>query len=204
MFSSRTWYSRRIRLAPTTDRRSPGGALPGAATRVATFLLLIAGGVVALLFAIRLTAAAFDRGFSPFPYLQLPTGHAARAWLLVVVVAVLATLVWLVLRHGERMLWLSCAAGGVLAPSADLEHLLEAAACRHPEVVRAQARLQIHRGTMTGTLRIFCRPLVDPAPVAAYVGSEARHELCAATAVTAELAVRPSVLTVRQLKRYLS
>jgi len=174
------------------------------ATRVATFLLLVAGGGIALLFAMRLTAAAFDFDFSPFPYLELPAGHAARAWLLVLVVGVLTTLVWLVVRHGERMLWLSGSTGGVLVPAADLEGLLEAAACRHREVVRAQARLQIRRGAPTGTLRIFCRPLVDPAPVAADVGNEARRELSAVTGrETAELAVRPRVLAVRQLKRYL-
>ena len=159
---------------------------------------------MALLFAMRLTAAAFECDFSPFPYLELPAGHAARAWLLVLVVGVLAALVWLVMRHGERMLWLSGLTGGVLAPAPDLEGLLEAAACRHPEVVRAEARLQIRRGELTGTLRIFCRPLVDPARVAADVGSEARHELSAVTGrETAELAVRPRVLAVRQLKRYL-
>lgn len=159
---------------------------------------------MALLFAVRLTAVAFGCAFSPFPYLELPVGHAARALLLALVVGVLATLVWLVMRHGERMLWLSASTGGVLAPAFDLESLVEAAACRHPEVVRAQARLQIRRGALTGTLRIFCRPLVDPAPVAAAVGSEARHELTAATGRDAgEVAVRPSVLTIGQLKRYL-
>lgn len=159
---------------------------------------------MALLFAMRLTAAAFDCDFSPFSYLELPAGHAARAWLLVLALGALATLVWLVLRHGERTLWLSGATGGVLAPSADLEDLLETAACRHPEVVSAQARLQIRGGAPTGSLRIYCRPLVDPAPVAAEIGREARHELTTMTGRdTAELAVRPSVLAVSQLKRYL-
>jgi hypothetical protein len=160
--------------------------------------------VVALLLAMRLTAAAFACDFSPFPYLGLPSSHAVRAWLLVLAVGVLATLVWLVVRHGERTLWLSGAAGGVLAPAADLESLLVAAACRHPEVVGAHARVRICSGALTGTLRLFCRPLVDPAPVAADVGGEARRVLGAATGrEAAGLAVRASVLSVKQLKRYL-
>lgn len=174
------------------------------ATRVATFLLLLAGGLVALLFAMRLTAAAFACDFSPFPYLELPASHATRAWLLALVVGALATLVWLVLRHGERMVWLSNSTGGVLAPAAVLEGLLERAASRHPEVVRAQARLQIRGGALTGTLHVLCRPLVDPVPVAAEVAGEARRELSVVTGrEPAELTVRPRVLAVRQLKRYL-
>lgn len=178
--------------------------MPGAVTRVATFLLLLGGGLVALLFAMRLTAAAFDCDFSPFPYLDLPLSPAMRAWLLALVVGVLATLIWLVLRHGERMLWLSGPTGGVLAPASDLERVVEAVACRHPEVVRAQARLRIRGGAPTGTLHIFCRPLVDPAPVAAEVGGEGRRELSAMTGrAAAKLTVRPRVLAVKQLKRHL-
>lgn len=159
---------------------------------------------MALLFAMRLAAAAFGRDFSLFPYLSLPAGHAARAWLLALGIGVLAMLVWLVMRHGDRMLWLSGSTGGVLVPASDLEGLVEAAACRHPEVVRAQVQLRIRKGVLTGTLHILCRPLVDPAPVAADVGGAASHELSAVTGrETAELAVRPRVLAVGQLKRYL-
>jgi hypothetical protein len=159
---------------------------------------------VALLFAMRLTAAAFGCDFSPFRYLGVPADHAARAWLLVLAVVGLATLVWLVMRHGERMLWLNGTAGGVLVPASGLEDLLEAAACRHPEVVRAQAGLQIRGGVPTGDLRLFCRPLADHMAVAADVDREARHELTTLTGrETGELVVRPRVLTVRQLKRYL-
>ncbi|HEY5169431.1 MAG TPA: hypothetical protein VIK03_08590, partial [Thermoleophilia bacterium] len=68
-------------------------------TRIATFLLLLAGGLVALLFAMRLTAAAFDCDFSPFPYITPGGGHSLLAWLLLIAMAVLAGLVWLVLRH---------------------------------------------------------------------------------------------------------
>jgi len=63
-------------------------------TRIATFLLLLAGGLVALLFAMRLTAAAFDCDFSPFPYITPGGGHALLAWLLLLAMAVLAGLVW--------------------------------------------------------------------------------------------------------------
>jgi hypothetical protein len=160
--------------------------------------------VVTLLLATRLTAAAFARDFSPFSLIGLPSTHAARAWLLVLAVGLLATLVWLVVRHGERMLWLSGSAGGVLAPAADLESLLAAAACSHPEVVRAHVRLGMSGRALTGTVQLFCRPLVDPAPVAADVGGEARRQLSAVTGrEAAGLVVRARVLSVRQLTRYL-
>ncbi len=102
-------------------------------------MLLLAAGFVALLFAMRLTAAAFGCDFSPFWYLGVSADHGTRAWLLAGVVAGLAVLVWLVLRHGEETLWLRGDAGGVLVPAAALARLAEEAASRHPEVVRAAA-----------------------------------------------------------------
>ena len=62
-------------------------------TRIATFLLLLAGGLVALLFAVRLTAAALGRDFSPFPYITPGGGHALLAWLLLLAVSFAVTLV---------------------------------------------------------------------------------------------------------------
>ena len=47
---------------------------PTAVTRAAAFVLLVAAGLVALLFAMRLTAAAFGCGFSPFRYLGINAG----------------------------------------------------------------------------------------------------------------------------------
>jgi hypothetical protein len=171
---------------------------------VATFVLLVAAGFVALLFAMRLTAAAFDFAFSPFTYLGIPADHAARAWLLAGVVIVLAVLVWLVLRHGEETLWLPGDAGGVLVPAAALAGLAEETACRHPEVVRAEAVLRIREGAPGGTMRVYARPLADPARLAAEVEPAVRERLTRVVGVApARLVVRPRILSVPQLKRHL-
>ena len=174
-------------------------------TRVATFVLLIAAGFVALLFAMRLTAAALGCAFSPFPYLGVPADHASRAWLLAGVVIVLGVLVWLVLRHGEETLWLRGeAGGGVLVPAAGLARLAEDAACRHPEVVSAAAALRVRGGAVGGRVRVCGRPLADPARLAAEVELAVRERLAQVVGVApARLVVRPRILTVPQLKRYL-
>ena len=148
-------------------------------------MLLIAAGVVVLLFAARLTAASLGWAFSPFRYLGIPADHASRAWLLAAVVIVLAVLVWLVLRHGEQTLWLPGEAGGVLVPAAALARLAEETACRHPEVVRAEAVLRVGGGAAE----------VEPA---------VRDRLARVVGVApARLVVRPRILTVPQLKRHL-
>jgi hypothetical protein len=171
---------------------------------VATFVLLVVAGCVALLFAMRLTAAAFGWAFSPFPYLGVPADHASRAWLLAGVVIVLAVLVWLVLRHGEETLWLPGEAGGVLAPSAALARLAEETACRHPEVVRAEAVLRVRGGAAGGAVRVYGRPLADAARLAAEVEPAVRDRLARVVGVApARLVVRPRILTVPQLKRHL-
>ena len=167
-------------------------------------MLLVAAGFVALLFAMRLTAAAFGCAFSPFPYLGIPADHASRAWLLAGVVIVLAVLVWLVLRHGEETLWLPGEAGGVLVPAAALARLAEETACRHPEVVRAEAVLRVREGAPGGTVRVYGRPLADPARLAAEVEPAVRERLARVVGVApARLVVRPRILTVPQLKRHL-
>ena len=171
---------------------------------MATFVLLVAAGFVALLFAMRLTAAAFGCDFSPFPYLGIPADHASRAWLLAGVVVVLAVLVWLVLRHGEETLWLPGEAGGVLVPAAALARLAEETACRHPEVVRAEAVLRVREGAPGGTVRVYGRPLADPARLAAEVEPAVRERLARVVGLApARLVVRPRILTVPQLKRHL-
>lgn len=196
--------SRRSSLPPTTDSRRPAGVAAAALTRVATFVLLIAAGVVALLFALRLTAASLGWAFSPFGYLGIPADHGSRAWLLAGVVVALAVLVWLVLRHGEETLWLRGAAGGVLVPAAALARLVEDAACLHPEVVRAAAELRVRDGAPGGTVRVYGRPLADPARLAAEVEPAVRERLARVLGVApARLVVRPRILTVPQLKRYL-
>ena len=168
-------------------------------------MLLIVAGFVALLFAMRLTAAAFGCTFSPFPYLGIPADHALRAWLLAGVVVALAVLVWLVLRHGEETLWLPGeAGGGVLVPAAALAGLAEGAACRHPEVVRAAAALRVRRGVVGGSVRVYGRPLADRARLAAEVELAVRERLARVTgSAPGRLVVRPRILTVPQLKRYL-
>ena len=167
-------------------------------------MLLVAAGCVALLFAMRLTAAAFDCDFSPFPYLGITADHASRAWLLAGVVIVLSALVWLVLRYGEQTLWLCGDSGGVLVPAAALARLAEETACRHPEVVRAAAELRVREGAPSGTVRVYGRPLADRARLAAEVDLAVRERLARAVgAAPARLVVRPRILTVAQLKRHL-
>ena len=178
--------------------------MPGLATRVATFVLLVAAALVALMFAMRLTAAAFGCEFSPFTYLGISAVHATRAWLLAGVIAVLAVLLWLVLRHGEETLWLPGTAGGVLVPAAALALLAAEAACRHPEVVRAEATLRVREGAPDGTVRVYGRPLADPARLAAEIELAVRERLALVVGVAPlRLAVRPRILTVPQLKRHL-
>lgn len=152
----------------------------------------------------RLTAAAFGCGFSPFGYLGIPAGHATRAWLLSGVVAALGVLVWLVLRHGEEALWLPGSAGGVLVPAAALARLAEQTACEHPDVVRAAASLRVRGGAPGGTVRVYGRPLADAVRLAAEVEPGVRERLTRVVGVApSRLTVRPRILTVPQLKRYL-
>jgi hypothetical protein len=167
-------------------------------------VLLVAAGFVALLFAMRLTAAALGCAFSPFKYLGIPADHALRAWLLAGVVVVLAVLVWLVLRHGEETLWLPGDGGGVLVPAAVLARLAEQTARKHPEVLRAEAALRVREGAPGGTVRVYGRPLADPARLAAEVETAVRERLARVVGIApVRLVVRPRIVTVPQLKRYL-
>jgi hypothetical protein len=196
--------SRRSRLPPRPDRRRPAGVSPSASTRVATFLLLLAGGVVVLLFAMRLTAAAFDCDFSPFAYLGLPADSGLRAWLLAGAIVVLGLLVWLVARHGEETFWLAGVHGGVLVPAAPVVRTVEAAAARHPEVVRAEANLRAFGAGLGGTIRVYGRPLADPTRLSAEVEPLVRRRLRTVTGVEpGDLVIRPRILRVPELKKYL-
>jgi len=160
--------------------------------------------VVALLFAMRLVAVAFDCGFSPFPYLYLPQDQGTVAWLLVAGVAVVGLLVWLVMRHGEPTVWLPHDAGGVLVPVTALQRLVEQAAARHPEVVRAEAQVKASGGRLGGVVRVYGRPLADPARLAAEVEPLVVRRLFVVTgADPAAVTVKPRILTVPELKRYL-
>jgi len=171
---------------------------------VATFALLLAGGIVVLLFATRLTAAAFHYSFTPFRYLGIPAGHDARALLLLAAVVALLVLVWLVLREGQDMLWLQAAGGGVLVSTAAVERTVEAAARSNPEVVRAEASLRLRGGRVAGSVRLYGRPLGDAARLAAAVEPVVQARLLAVSgAEPGRVVVRPRILTVPQLKRYL-
>jgi len=208
---SPTSPSRRSRLPQTadsrrqtTDSRRPSGVAAAAITRVAAFVLLIVAGLVALLFAVRLTAAALGSAFSPFPYLGVPAEHGLRAWLLAAAVIVLGVLVWLVLRHGDEALWLPGEAGGVLVSAAALTRLAEQAACRNPEVVRAAVVLRVRQGAVGGMVRVYGRPLADRARLAAEVELAVRERLSRVVGrAPGRLVVRPRILTVPQLKRHL-
>lgn len=167
-------------------------------------MLLFAGGLVLVLFATRLTAAAFDHDLSPFRYLGLPADPGVRAWLLVLAVVVCGGLVWLVVRDDEDTLWVTGAAGGVLAPAGVVRTAVERAAGRHPDVVRAEARLRAVQGRLRVTLRVYGRPLADPRRLAAEVEPLARGGIVDTVGTAPEtLTVQPRVLTVGQLKRYL-
>jgi hypothetical protein len=192
---------------PRAESRRPAGAAAGSITRIATFLLLLASGVVAALFAVRLVAVAVGWDFSPFPYITPSNGHSLLAWLLVLAMAVLAGLIWMVLRHDADALWLASPAGdgGVLVPKADLERLVSSAVGRaHPDVVRAEADLWQRGGELRGRVRIWARPLADAEVVRAAVAEAARRQAVRLTQSELGRAdVRVSVLRVRQLVRYL-
>jgi hypothetical protein len=161
---------------------------------------------VALLFAMRLVAAAFNCDFSPFSYIT-PGGHAFLAWLLLLGMVVLATLIWLVLRHDDDTLWLPSAAGdgGVLVPSADLERPAGSAAGRsHPDVVRAAVELSARGAAVRGRVRVYARPLADAGAVGGAVDAAVRRQVARLSGAELErLDVRVKVLKVTQLARHL-
>jgi hypothetical protein len=165
---------------------------------------LLAGGLVALLFALRLTALALRSDFSPFRYLGFPSDPAAGAWSLLGVSLVLGVLILLVLRHGEETVWLAGDGGGVLAPAAALAGALEGAAAGHADVVRSEAQVGTRRGEVTVAVTAYLRPYADGGRVAAELEPVVRGRLAAITGLApGAVIVRPRVLAVRQLKRYL-
>jgi hypothetical protein len=145
--------------------------------------------------------------FSPFTYITPSSGHALLAWLLVIAMAVLAGLIWLVLRHDADALWLASPAGdgGVLVPKADLERLVSNAAGRaHPDVVRAEAELWQRGGELRSRVRVWARPLANAEVVRAAVEHGVRRQAGRLTQTDlGRTEVRVSVLKVAQLVRYL-
>jgi len=172
--------------------------------RAATAALLGAGGVVVLLYAARLGAAALGWGFSPLDSLPLPDGHAVRAAWLVAAVAALAALVWLVARHGEPTLWLNTPEGGIEVRASALEQQATRDAEADAEVVCAHADLHVARGVLKANVRVLGRPLGDAARLGAETEARVRAGLVAATGLAdVRVRVRPRILAVRQLARYL-
>jgi hypothetical protein len=179
---------------------------PAVSNSLAAAVLLVAAGVAAGAFAIKFTAVAVGARFSPFTHLGLPSSHAGRAWLLVVVIVALAALLWLALRGGEEMLWLTAVdGGGVLVPATALQSVAKDVACRHPDVVRAEARVAVKAGRVRCWVRIYCRPLADADGISRDVEDALRDTLARVVgAELGKLVMRPRVLAVRHLKRHLS
>ncbi len=155
----------------------------------------------------RLTAAAFGCGFSPFPYLTPGGGHAVLAWLALAAMVVLALLIWLVLRNDADTLWLAAGAGagGVLVPSADIQGPAASSASRcHPDTVRAEVELFQRGADLRGRVRVWARPLADAATVGAAADAAVRRQVARLTGRDlVRLDVRVRVLKVTQLVRYL-
>jgi len=196
--------SRRIRLAQVADRPKPSQTAPAASVRLATAVLLAVGGIFATVLAVSFAAAVLGWDFTPMDPLMSAGGHVVRAVLLVAALVILAGLVLSIARHGERSLWLRGEHGGVLVSLAALQRIAEATALRHPEVVRAEARLRERDGAPYGSVRLYARPLVDAARVRGEVEAQVRTAIDRVTGrETTRIAVKPTVLRVRQLKRYL-
>jgi hypothetical protein len=167
-------------------------------------VLLLAGGIVALLYAVRLTAAALGWEFSPFASLPLTTDHGWHAvWLLLAAVA-LAFLLWLVARHDEPTLWLSTPEGGVAVRTSALEELAVREAEADEDVVRAEAELRVSRGALRADVRVYGRPLGDAARLGDEAAARVRAALVAVSGLDdVQVRVRPRILAVRQLARHL-
>ena len=152
----------------------------------------------------RLVAAAFGCGFSPFGYLGLPADHGWQAVLFTGLAAACVALLALVVDDGRDELWLAGERGGVLVPADAVERLLRDAALSHVEVVRAEVEVRQRRGGLAATLAVALRPLVDGDAVGAELGAVAREKLVRVTGLAeVTVKVRPRVLKVRQLARHL-
>lgn len=158
-----------------------------------------------MLFAMRLTAAAFGCDFSPFAYLSFSDGPALLAWLLGSALVVIAVLIWLVLRHGEETLWLASTTGGALVPAAALEQPAAAAATgSHPDVVRAEVSLTGRGGALRARAHVLARPLSDVATVKEAVDPAVRARVLRLAGRDVDrVDIRVRVLTVSQLGRHL-
>jgi len=167
-------------------------------------VLLLGGGFALVLFAMRLVAAAFGCGFTPFAYLGLPESHGWQAVFLGGLATACVVLLALVVDDARDDLWLAAEDGGVLVPAGAVERLLGDAALAHPEVVRVEAEVRVRRGGVSATLDVALRPMVDGAVVAGVLTAGARDLLARVVgAGDVTVRVRPHVLTVKQLGRRL-
>lgn len=186
------------------DRPKPSQTAPAASVRLATTALLVIGGIFAMVLAVSFAAAVLGWDFAPMDRLVSTGGHVVRVVLLCAALIILASLVLIIPRHGEHSLWLRGEHGGVLVSLAALQRIAEAVALRHPEVVRAEARLRERDGAPYGSVRLYARPLVNAARVRGEVEAQVRMAIDLVIGrETTRIAVKPTVLRVRQLKRYL-
>ncbi len=168
-------------------------------------MLLLVGAAVCALLAVWAVGAAFGRSWTPWLGTSLRAGAATRTLVLAVVVAVLVLLVWLVLRGARESLWLPLGNGGLLVPAADVEARLAEAAERHPDVLRAEARLRSNGGTPGAGLRLVARPLADAPTLEAEVVAAVARELTAITGLASgPVAAKARVVSVHRLPRYLA
>lgn len=148
----------------------------------------------------RLVAAAFGCGFSPFASFGLPQDPAWQVVLFVALVAACMALLALAVGDGRDELWLAGAGGGVLVPAAAVERLLRDATLAHDEVVRADVAVRVRRGRPAATFDVSLRPLVDGDAVAADLAAAASALLARVTGIAdVKVRVRSRVLSVKQL-----
>lgn len=190
-------------LGPGSPRRRPRRE-SGAVSRGAAAALLLGGGVALTLCAMRLVAAAFGWGFSPFAYLGVPGAPGGQALVLALLVTVCVVLLALVLGETRDELWLGTPDGGVLLPASALERLLCDAAGAHPDVVRAEARLRVRGAALSAVLNVDLRPLTDASALGAQLTEATRALLASVSGVPeAHVRVRCRVLAVGHLARRL-
>ena len=147
----------------------------------------------------RLVAAAFGCGFSPFGYLGLPESYGWQAVLFAGLAAACVALLALTVEDGRDEVWLARGRGGVTIPAPAIEGMLHDAARTHVDVV-ADVDVRVRRGRPAATLRVELRPLADGDAIGAELGAAARERLARVTGVAdVQVKVRSRVLTVRQL-----
>ena len=148
----------------------------------------------------RLVAAAFDCGFSPFGVLGLPWSYGWQALSYVLLVAASIVLLGLLVGPGRDEVWLAGAGGGVLIPASAIEDMLRDGVTTHADVVRADVEVRRRRGRPSARLVVDLRPHADGDAIATELASEARASLARVTGLSeVDVRVRARVLTVKQL-----